>query len=234
MTSKFFCYGKFKYKYKLIRQNRKTFSLTVTPDMSILLKAPIEAEILRIETFLKRKWLWLEKQLRFFKKYERKIYKKEYLSGESFLYLGRQYTLKVVSGNKNSVVLSKGILKLISTKKVSSRTHNKTVLEQWYEKRTRIIFNRVYQSSLKKMNYDFTPEIVVRNMSKRWGSFLNHKKIILNSRLIQASTECIDYVICHELCHIKYKNHSKEFFNYLRSVYPDWEKVKEKLELRLG
>lgn len=234
MTPKLFRYGRYKYEYELTRQSRKTLSLTVRPDMSILLKAPVEAEILRINAFLKRKWIWLEKQLRFFKKYERKIYKKEYLSGESFLYLGRQYTLKVVNGSKNSVVLRRGIFKVISTKKSSNKAHNQKALGRWYEKRIEIVFNKIYRSALKKFNYDFIPDVVVRNMAKRWGSYVNHKKIIINPRLIQAPTECIDYVICHELCHMRYKNHSKDFFNYLSSVYPGWEKVKEKLELRLG
>ncbi|VAW45352.1 hypothetical protein MNBD_GAMMA03-1827 [hydrothermal vent metagenome] len=69
-------------------------------------------------------------------------------------------------------------------------------------------------------------------MNKRWGSFLGNKKIILNSKLIHASKDCIDYVIAHELCHVKYKNHNKRFFDFLKSKMPDWEKRKDRLEIR--
>ncbi len=70
-------------------------------------------------------------------------------------------------------------------------------------------------------------------MNKRWGSFIGKRRIILNPRLISASKECIDYVITHELCHMRYKNHNKVFYNYLKSKMPDWEKRKDRLEKSL-
>jgi hypothetical protein len=71
-------------------------------------------------------------------------------------------------------------------------------------------------------------------MQKRWGSCIRGKSIVLNPLLIHASKDCIDYVITHELCHVKYKNHDKRFFKLLNSKYPKWEKVKNKLEMRLS
>ena len=67
-------------------------------------------------------------------------------------------------------------------------------------------------------------------MKKRWGSFLNQDKIFLNPKLIHSSKDCIDYVITHELCHMKYKSHDSRFHKFLNEQYPKWEKVKEKLE----
>jgi len=69
-------------------------------------------------------------------------------------------------------------------------------------------------------------------MPKRWGSYLGKNKIALNPLLIRASKDCLDYVIVHELCHMKYKNHNKEFFKLQESIIPNWKEVKEKLELR--
>ena len=68
-------------------------------------------------------------------------------------------------------------------------------------------------------------------MRRRWGSILKQKKVLLNPKLIHASKDCIDYVITHELCHRKYKNHDKRFYKYLQEKYPRWEKVKDKLEI---
>ncbi len=69
-------------------------------------------------------------------------------------------------------------------------------------------------------------------MNKRWGSYLATKKVILNPELIKASSDCIDYVITHELCHVIFRDHTKEYYEYLFKMFPNWKKVKEKLELR--
>ena len=85
---------------------------------------------------------------------------------------------------------------------------------------------------MEKFDYDFVPKLMIRKMSKRWGSCLSSKKIALNPFLIRASKDCIDYIIIHELCHIRYKNHDKNFFKFQESIIPNWKEVKEKLELR--
>ena len=68
-------------------------------------------------------------------------------------------------------------------------------------------------------------------MKRRWGSFLNQDKVFLNPKLIHTSKDCIDYVIVHELCHMKYKDHDKRFYNLLTHKYPKWQKTKERLEM---
>ena len=105
-------------------------------------------------------------------------------------------------------------------------------MQDWYLERINKIFKDEYKKVLKSFDYDFEPRLITRKMNKRWGSFLSNKKIILNPKLIQASKECIDYVITHELCHMKYKNHNTKFYRTLKSKIPNWEEVKEKLELR--
>lgn len=234
MTTKEFTYGPYFYEYALIPQERKTLSLTVQPDMSIVVKCPTDAPHERVEIFLRKKWMWLNKQLHFFEKFQKTEYEKEYISGESFLYLGRQYQLIVKRAKEEKVSLSKGKLFVFSANMVSDGKYNKVLVETWYEEKTRAVFNERYEEILQNFGYDFQPSLVVRKMDKRWGSFTNDKKLVLNPRLIHASKECIDYVIAHELCHLRYKNHDKRFYNLLTSKIPEWEKIKEKLELRIG
>ena len=74
------------------------------------------------------------------------------------------------------------------------------------------------------------PILAIREMQKRWGSFLDNGKVVLNPKLIHTPKDCIDYVIVHELCHVKYKNHNQNFYKFLKKKYPKWEKVKDKLE----
>ncbi len=226
-----FEYGTHRYIYGLIRQDRKTLSLTVEPCLDIILKVPEDADDERIEKFLRKKWMWLNKQITFFEKYRRKYYQKEYVSGESFYYLGRQYKLVVVNGNKNSVALSKGKLTITTTKKTTDGKSNRALLERWYKNRRHVVFAERYAEVLKNFDYKFTPELTVRVMARRWGSYIKGERIILNPLLIQATKEAIDYVITHELCHMKYKNHDANFYMLLETKFPNWSKTKEKLEL---
>lgn len=231
MITRNFKYGTHSYIYGLIRQDRKTLSLTVEPCLDIVLKAPEDASDERIEKFLQKKWMWLNKQITFFEKYRRKYYQKEFVYGESFYYLGRQYKLLVIAGVKNSVAISKNKLTITTTKDPRDGRFNRALLEQWYRKRRNIVFAERYEEALKSFNYKSKPELKVRVMAKRWGSFVKGEQIVLNPLLIQASKEAIDYVIIHELCHMKYKNHDARFYQLMDAKYPTWRKTKEKLEL---
>ena len=229
-----FFYGSNKYDYELMLQNRKTLSLTVQPDMSIVLKAPPQASQERIELFLRRKWLWLEKQLRFFKRYKKQVYEKEYVSGEGFLYLGKLYTLEVKKSQIEGVIFFKGKIILYTTRSSGDSKMNKKILLNWYRRKAQTIFLKRYLEVSKNFELKSLPGLTIRKMPKRWGSFISKKKIVLNPELIKAPTECIDYVIAHELCHMKYKDHSRKYFEYLSKMCPDWQKLKEKLELRMS
>lgn len=235
MSRNVFEYGKFRYEYRLVSQNRKTLSLTVYPNMSIELKCPHGVSQQRIDAFLKKKWRWLHAQLFFFSKYAKKRYKREYVSGESFLYLGRQYQLIVRKGKNDQVTLLRGKLFIETIQDIRNGVYNKALLERWYRMKRSSVFQERLEEVSKKFDYDFIPRIHVRPMAKRWGSALvSGKKIVLNPVLIQSSKECIDYVITHELCHFKHRNHDKSFWNLLERKCPDWQRVKEKLETRHG
>jgi len=225
-----FIFGTFIYEYQLIKQDRKTLSLTVTPDLNIIVKCSHNTDNERIENFLKKKWFWLEKQLSFFKKYQRKVYEKEYISGEGYLYLGRQYKLIVKRAKEDSVSLTRGLLTVYTTKEVANSRHNKKLIDSWFETKTKLVFQDRFKEMLNKFEYKNTPLLAIREMKKRWGSFLNKDKIFLNPKLIHTSKDCIDYVIVHELCHLKYKKHNTKFWQLLDEKYPKWERIKDKLE----
>lgn len=232
MRTRTFTYSTYSYNYSLVFLERKTLSLVVQPDLKIVLKAPIDADKLRIEKFLKKKWKWLEKQLTFFKKYQKKTVDTTWLSGKSVLHLGKQYKLKVVPGNKFSVKLSKGKLELTTPNSSTNQINNKKLLDEWYLQQAEIIFRKRFKVILRKFDYVFIPELIIRRMNKRWGSYLRSGKVILNPELVKASTDCIDYVMTHELCHVKYQNHSMEYYKFLERMYPKWRAVKAKLEER--
>lgn len=232
MKQELFSYGDYSYRYYLIRQDRKTVSLTVQPTLNIILKCPHSYSSAHIEKFLKRKWHWMEKQLRDLRRFQQRHLPKEYISGEALLYLGRQYKLIVKSAKVDGVRIDRGRIELSITHTIPNSERNKRLLENWYQERANRILRERYREVLKQFDYNFVPELTIRRMPKRWGSFVSKKSILLNPELIKASRDCIDYVITHELCHMKHKNHSEAYFRLLRSKIPNWKEVKEKLELR--
>lgn len=229
-----FHYGDYKYQYYLIREERKTLRLTIYPNLKIVLYVPFNHPEEKIQNFLKRKCGWITLQIKDLKRLQRTKKKKEYISGESLLYLGRQYKLVVQKSEKDSVHFENGKIILETTGSLSDSATNKEALDKWYESRAKTVFKERYRQILKKFNYDFVPELALRKMPKRWGSFLTKKKVLLNPDLIKASKECIDYVITHELCHMKYQNHSPEYYRFLSSKYHNWQAIKEQLELRFS
>lgn len=220
-------------EYFLVKKKRKTMKLTVKPDMKIILHCPEEVTEEKITEFLYKKWLWIEKQLSFFKKYQKKIYKKEYVSGESFYYLGRQYQLIVKKSDKDRVTLSQGKLIVEISQDKKQKNHIKLLIDIWYKDKANLIFKERFNILFDKFNYDKKILFKISKMKRKWGSF-KKETIVLNPLLIQASKDSIDYVITHELCHVRYKNHNKDFWKFMDEMYPGWEKVKEKLEIKFG
>lgn len=225
-----FVFGSFVYRYDLVRQDRKTLSLTVAPNLQISVKCPHVADDDRIEAFLRRKWFWLEKQLGFFSKYRRKTYRKEYVSGEGFMYLGKQYKLLVKKSGGDKVLMTKGLMMVNTSKGAQDGRHTKKLLDRWYAQRTGRVLHDLYHQVASRFGYRTMPRLEIREMRKRWGSFLNKDTIVLNPKLIHTPKDCIEYVVTHELCHMRYKNHDKNFYGFLKKQYPQWEKTKDKLE----
>lgn len=233
MSKKVFVYGERKYEYTLTAQKRKTLALEVHPDASLTLKCPYEADEDRINIFLRKKWLWMHRQMAFFGKYRKNNYKKEYVSGESFLYLGRQYQLVVRKAEASRVTMQSGKLVVYTSGSVRDGKKNEKLLRDWYKKKSLLVFQDRMRRLALLFGLDYVPRVNIKKMDKRWGSYVRGT-IVLNPRLIYAHGDCIDYVIAHELCHFKHKKHDKDFYKLLSKKVPGWEKVKEKLEVRLG
>ncbi len=112
----------------------------------------------------------------------------------------------------------------------------KNLMDKWYLEKANTRFNKsLMQCWLKFSRFDLIkPKLSIKHMKMRWGSLSSNGTVTLNRDLIKAPVECIDYVVMHELCHLKYNDHSPDFYKLLDSVIPDWEKVKHKLELHMS
>lgn len=216
-----------------MRKELKSIRLTITPEMDVVVTCPLRVSIEQIESFLKRKWRWMDKQLDFFEKYQKKVYRKEYVSGESFYYLGRQYQLIIKKGDADLVSLTRDTLIISTTDTKPKKVYIKQLVQMWHKQEARVIFRERFEIGIKRFGYKKRILLRIASMRRKWGN-CGGSTITLNPLLIQARTEAIDYVIAHELCHIRYKDHSKNFWKYLDTIYPGWEKEKEKLEIQFG
>lgn len=221
-------YGATVIEYDIEFAQRKTLSICVNPDSTVCLKAPINATLEQIQQKVHKRACWILKQKRFFESFGTPTTKREYISGESHLYLGRQYMLRVKESNMNAVHYQNNIIE------VECR-HKKDVgilLQTWYRQRANIKFPEYAQPIIEQFSiYGVKPQsLSIKKMDKRWGYCTIDGHITLNPRLICAPRCCIEYVITHELCHLIYRSHKKDFYTLLSKEMPHWEKWKNKLE----
>ena len=212
---------------QIIKKDVKYINLKVRPTGEIILTAPRDCTQQDIDYVLKKRSEWIDKKIAYFKTHNH-IAEKEYVSGENFSYLGRNYRLKVIQSLDEGVKLQRGYLQIF----VRDKTHiekKKKLLKEWYTSKAEIHFQKAiekYQPIVKKE----IDRICIREMKTRWGSCNPLKGYInLNLKLIEKPRECIEYVVLHELAHLVYPDHSRQFYNYLSLFMPDWKRRKERL-----
>jgi len=220
-------------EYELILMPRKTLAISVHPDLSVTVKAPEGTAPGEIEAKVQQRAAWIRKQQRQFEIYLPDVPPRQYLSGESHRYLGRQYRLKVIeipAGAPEKIHLTRQFLEVHTADK--SPAHVRELVKDWYLDGAHLVFHERLIACLPRFAPENlpTPNIVIRQMQSSWGSCSRRGTISLNIKLIQAPKEYIDYVLMHELCHLKRLNHGAEFYELLSRVMPNWQEKKAKLD----
>lgn len=226
-------HGNYSLSYSLEFSERKTMIINVLPDLSVVVKAPETISQEKVEAKVKDRLPWIIKQRKYFEQFLPPETPRRYISGETHRYLGRQYRLKIKT-SENDLVKLKGKYLLIYSRNKSDSEHNKGLLLEWYKKHGSKHFEKVLSRCYRKLRkYGVErPSIEIRPMKRRWGSSDPEKRVVrFNINLIKAPIHCIEYVAMHELVHLKYPYHDKEFYNLLSLVMPNWEERKTRLEL---
>lgn len=225
-------FGSKTIEFCLEYSDRKSLGITVTPEMEVLVKAPIDTSIEKVKEKIRKKAPWIIKQQSFFLSFQPKTPKRKYISGETHLYLGRQYRLQIQIGDEESVKLKGKFIEVIATEK----SRAKDLVNDWYFQHAKSKFQAIAQPLIEKFKkHNVEPSsIVLREMPTRWGSCTPKGKIILNPELIKAPKGCIEYVIIHELCHLIHLDHTQKFLDLQTREMREWEKWKMKLEILLA
>ena len=242
--TRIFSYGQLTIRYELWQTNRKSLEIAVHPDKRVVVKAPASYSIKTIEDSVRKRARWIDQQISWFTQFEPRTPSRQYVGGESHLYLGRKYRLKIELSDREVVLLKHGYFRILCLD--SSPTHIKSLMDAWYRGHAKRYLTRIFDdcwqsfSKRGKLGIDGNKKVVrrqpllaLRKMKTRWGSLSTLGRLTLNSNLIQVPRECIEYVVYHELCHLYYHNHSPEYYRLLGRILPDWKRRKQKLEMSL-
>ena len=212
---------------EIIKKRVKHINLKVKPTGEVILTAPIWCSNEDIEYVLKKRAEWITQKVAYFQEH-RDTTTKEYVSGENFCYLGRNYRLKVIESSKESVKLQRDYLQLF-VNDTCNLERKKSLIKEWYTQQAKIYFQRAiekYQPIVKRE----IKVVRIKEMKTRWGSCNSVNGYInLNLKLIEKPLECIEYVVFHELVHLIHANHSRHFYDYLTLYMPNWRERKERL-----
>jgi len=224
-------FGSRRITYKLHREDRKRMRIVVAPELTVDVFAPATAAEEQIRAAVIKKAAWIARKLDALERYHPLPAPKKYISGETLVYLGRQYRLKVKQGRSQPAKLMGRFLRVWVEDKNDTRSVRKTV-DAWYRKRAHETLGRYMERccAIASRHGVAEPVLLIRTMRRRWGSCSSRGRITLNLNLVKAPVHCIEYVIMHELCHLKYHNHSKPFYSLLTRCQPDWRNRKEILD----
>lgn len=225
-------YGKTSIDYQLSYADRETLAIHVHPDLRVTVEAPLSSAFTDIEQRLRKRAAWILRQQQNFRRYSFDIPPRQYVSGETHRFLGKQYQLKVLqSENEKEYVKMDREHILVGVRDKSDRAQVKKQLTNWYRQRAHEIFcERVEVWFPRFERYGIPrPEVIVRQMRSQWGSCSVRGKMNLNLKLVMVPKQFIDYVIVHELCHLIEHNHSSSFYALMSKIMPDWEEKRESL-----
>ena len=210
---------------EIIRSRRKTIALQVFHDARLIVRVPYSTSEKLIKKVIYEKRLWILRKQEQAKEKYKKIYSKEFVNEEEFLFLGNSYKLYIVDDFKFSLIFNNENFFL--SKKFLNKA--KEIFIKWYKKQAYKKFSErvAIYSKISGITYN---KLRITNARKRWGSCSVKGNLNFTCRLIMAPLQVIDYVVVHELVHIKEKNHSKNFWDKVRIILPYYETQKKWLK----
>lgn len=220
----------FVYELRLSAK-RRSLSIEVHPDLRVVVRAPLRFPKRDIEDFVAARALWIAAQLERFRSAPRIPLVPTYADGATHYYLGLPHQLRLDPEARHGVERRDDCL-IIGGRAAHDARCARTALGQWYRKRAAEQFTAILaQCHLNPRLQRYPcPALQIRAMRSRWGSLGSRRGMTLNLVLIQAPRECIEFVVMHELCHLRYHGHGKGFYKLLDAVCPDWRARKRLLE----
>jgi predicted metal-dependent hydrolase len=228
--------GHSKIKYEIRRGKRKkTVALVIQPNASVVVLSPHFLSENKIKQIVLKKAAWIIERREKIRRFTPDNPPKDYVSGESFPYLGRQYRLKILRLDNHENAPCKligGRFYIALNKRMEREKASKFIKEKlivWYRSRAEDKILKRTQEYAKLIGRQ-PAKILIRDQVKRWGSCSNSGVLRFNWKIIMAPLSVLDYVIVHELCHLIIKNHSEKFWNKLSSIILNYKRKRQWLK----
>ena len=211
---------------------RKNATLSVYPLKTVEISVPENLERERIQKLVRNKAQWVMTQILWFDEIVQTNSIKEHVNGESYLYLGRQYRLKIIKNDEKPQARLEGKYLTVTLPKKAPESREKAIVKaaiwKWYRQEANVRMQEAIKIYSTKLGIS-EPHFTIKNQHKRWGSCTEKNVLNFNFRIAMAPVSLLNYVVAHEMGHIKHKHHSGKFWESLRTIMPDYEERKERL-----
>ncbi|MBN2260058.1 MAG: M48 family metallopeptidase [Clostridiales bacterium] len=210
-------------------KNIKNIILKIKDDGTIVISAPKGVLIQRINLFLEEHIEWIENRISVIERNKKKKWQLE--NGGTIRILGIDYKVNIFASDENFIKLNMNQFD-IYTKKSENLDYSMKIVDKWIRNESAKVFQESFESTIQNMiSYKkYKIDIKPRKMSKRWGTCYPQKAVIhLNSKLFHAPKELIDYVVIHEIIHLKVPNHSEKFYSEMEIYCENWKEKRKKL-----
>ena len=219
------------YQVNRVASRKQKVAIHVYPNGDIHVDAPADANPARINNAVRVRARWISKRLKEIRERNLHVLPREYVSGESYFYLGRRYLLKVTVTHVKGGGAKLSGRYLHVTSPTTGRDTIRRYVKEWYRTRAKETFARRLNALAGQITWlRDIPPIRLLTMRIQWGSCSPKGMLVFNPNLVKAPRACVDYVILHEICHLKEHNHSQRYYRLLAELMPDWEFQKTRLD----
>jgi predicted metal-dependent hydrolase len=217
-------------EFRIVYSRRRTLGISILPDSSVIIRAPYRASLKTINRIVGEKAAWIIKHRDSYRQKESKKLNSSFAEGDKQLFRGKECLLQISQSGKPFVRFNENTIE-VGVDKTDNAQAIKIQLYKGYKEEASKIFPEMLAMILKTHEDQmFKPTcLVIRSMKSRWGSCSRKGIITLSTELIKLPDIFIEYVIIHELCHLKQHNHGKEYYKLLSELFPEWKKVRQDL-----
>lgn len=202
---------------QIIRTRRKTIALIIQPDGRLIVRAPLRVSNAAIHLFVAKQAEWIKAKQQLVRSKYVPFVPKKFTSGEKFLYLGKTYPLEIVK-------VAHPALTLQSSFRIAEKAlpNAQSLFESWYKRQAHHVITQRVQFFASQNGFQYT-KVRITSARTRWGSCSSRGTLSFTWRLVMAPLTIIDYVVVHELVHLHIKNHSREFWEQVKFLMPDYQ-----------
>jgi predicted metal-dependent hydrolase len=215
----------FGFQVEVLRTGRKKSASIQLDGELVKVSVPQTLSDKRVRELITQRTPWIKTKLRELS--ERPEFKpKEYVSGETFPYLGKNYRLKVVQGDDCLVRLKNGRFIATISNSDDPQSLVKELMSEWYQNQAEMRLREKTERLAKVV--DVAPRsLAIKTYKSRWGSCSARGDITYNWKIILAPHRIVDYVVVHELCHLLEHNHSARYWKHVERYVPNWRDCKD-------